>query len=134
MIKKIGRGSYSEVYLVRKKNTMDLFAMKVIEFEDMNEEKMDTFRKEQKIYKSIMGEFNVKLYFSFREENLYFFILDFGCGGNFRTLLEKEVYLEEGWAKTYLANLVLAIESIHALGIIHRDLKPVLKALPRITS
>lgn len=43
------------MYLVRKKNTLDLFAMKVIEFEDMNEEKMDTFRKEQKIYKSIEG-------------------------------------------------------------------------------
>lgn len=92
----------------------------------MNEEKIDTFKKEQKVYKSISGEFNVKLYYSFREENLYFFILDFGCGGNFRKLLQDEVYLEEKYARTYLANLVLAIESIHVQDIIHRDLKPVL--------
>ena len=37
VIKKLGRGSYSEVYLVRKKNTRDLFAMKVMEIEDLNE-------------------------------------------------------------------------------------------------
>jgi hypothetical protein len=48
---------------------------------------MEAFKKEQKIYKSINGNFNVKLYYSFREENLYFLILDFGPGGNFRTLL-----------------------------------------------
>ena len=49
---------------------------------------MKAFKKEQKIYRSINGEYNVKLYYSFREENLYFFILDFGCGGTLNSLLE----------------------------------------------
>ena len=72
---------------MRKKNTRDLFAMKVMEIEDLNEERMQAFRKEQKIYRSISGLFNVKLYYSFREDNLYCFVLDFGAGGTLRRLL-----------------------------------------------
>ena len=48
---------------------------------------MQAFRKEQKIYRSISGPFNVKLYYSFREDNLYCFVLDFGAGGTLRRLL-----------------------------------------------
>lgn len=83
------------------------------------------FKKEQKIYRSISGSFNVKLYYSFREDNLYFFMLDYGRGGTLRQLLEEEVYFEERYAKTYLANLVLAVQMLHSIDIIHRDLKPV---------
>lgn len=86
---------------------------------------MRAFKQEQKIYKSITGGFNVKLYYSFSLNNLYFLILDYGCGGSFRQLLQKECYLEEQYAKTYLANLILAVRSIHRMGIVHRDLKPV---------
>jgi serine/threonine protein kinase len=86
---------------------------------------MQAFRREQKIYRSIGGRYNVKLYYSFQEDGLYFFILDFGCGGTLRELLQQEVYLEERFAKVYLANLVLAVESLHAMDIIHSDLKPV---------
>lgn len=63
--------------------------MKVIEIEDLNEERLLAFKKEQKIYRSISGTFNVKLYYSFREDNLYFFVLDYGRGGTLRKLLEE---------------------------------------------
>lgn len=48
---------------------------------------MHAFKQEQKIYKSITGNFNVKLYYSFGVSNLYFLILDYGCGGSLRELL-----------------------------------------------
>jgi serine/threonine protein kinase len=86
---------------------------------------MHAFKQEQKIYKSITGNFNVKLYYSFGVSNLYFLILDYGCGGSLRELLQREVYLEEKYVKSYIANLILAVHSIHRLEIIHRDLKPV---------
>jgi serine/threonine protein kinase len=63
--------------------------MKVIEIECFNQERIRAFKQEQKIYKSITGGFNVKLYYSFSVNNLYFLILDYGCGGSFRQLLEK---------------------------------------------
>lgn len=63
--------------------------MKVIEIECFNQERVRAFKQEQKIYKSITGGYNVKLYYSFSVNNLYFLILDYGCGGSLRTLLEN---------------------------------------------
>ena len=58
--------------------------MKVIEIEYFNQDRIRAFKQEQKIYKSITGGFNVKLYYSFSVNNLYFLILDYGVGGSFR--------------------------------------------------
>lgn len=58
--------------------------MKVIEIESFNQDRIRAFKQEQKIYKSITGGFNVKLYYSFSVNNLYFLILDYGVGGSFR--------------------------------------------------
>jgi serine/threonine protein kinase len=94
---------------------------------------MRAFKQEQRIYKSITG-FNVKLYYSFSLNNLYFLILDYGCGGSLRQLLQNECYLEEQHAKLYVANLIMAVKSIHRMGIVHRDLKPVSDHPLRTTS
>ena len=66
--------------------------MKVIEIEHLNKDRIHAFKQEQKIYKSITGGFNVKLYYSFGKANLYFLILDYGCGGSFKQLLEKPIW------------------------------------------
>ena len=39
-------------------------------------------------------------------------------------LLIKEGIFEHELAQFYIAELVLAIESVHAMGFIHRDIKP----------
>jgi serine/threonine protein kinase len=39
-------------------------------------------------------------------------------------LLMKEDTFSEEAAKFYMAELILAVQSVHALGYIHRDLKP----------
>jgi serine/threonine protein kinase len=46
------------------------------------------------------------------------------AGGDLASLLDREVYLSENLAKFYIAEIVLALENLHALNIIHRDLKP----------
>lgn len=53
--------------------------------------------------------------------------MEYMKGGDFAQLLKEEVYLEEGRARHYIAEIVLAIEHLHSFGIIHRDLKPVLR-------
>jgi len=45
-------------------------------------------------------------------------------GGDFSLVLSYYGRLDESIAKFYLAELLLAIESLHKKGIIHRDLKP----------
>ena len=89
VLTKLGKGAFSDVYLVRKKKTKDLFAMKVLETGNLSEDTLAAFKKEMRVYRSIEGGYNVKLYYSFAEGDLYCFILDFASGGNFRTLLDR---------------------------------------------
>lgn len=45
-------------------------------------------------------------------------------GGDLMGLLMKEDIFPEMATRHYIAELVMAIASVHALGYIHRDLKP----------
>lgn len=45
-------------------------------------------------------------------------------GGDFSNILSLYCALDEDVAKFYIAEIVLAIESLHSKNIIHRDLKP----------
>ena len=51
--------------------------------------------------------------------------MDYYCGGDLLTLLSKfEDRLPEEMAKFYIAEMILAIDSIHKLRYVHRDIKP----------
>ena len=50
--------------------------------------------------------------------------MDFMPGGDFKKVLNDEVYLEDNVASFYIAEIILAIEHLHKEEIIHRDLKP----------
>lgn len=54
-----------------------------------------------------------------------YLVMDYYCGGDLLTLLSKfEDRLPEDMARFYIAEMVLAINSIHALHYVHRDIKP----------
>ena len=52
--------------------------------------------------------------------------MDYYCGGDLLTLLSKYdgEGLPEEMARFYIAEMVLAIHSLHALHYVHRDIKP----------
>jgi len=51
--------------------------------------------------------------------------MDYYCGGDLLTLLSKfEDRLPEDMARFYMAEMVLAVSSIHQLRYVHRDIKP----------
>ena len=51
--------------------------------------------------------------------------MDYYVGGDLLTLLSKfEDRIPEEMAKFYIAEMVLAIHSIHELSYVHRDIKP----------
>lgn len=50
--------------------------------------------------------------------------MEYMAGGDLMTLLMKKDILTEEEAKFYIAELILAVDSIHKMNYIHRDLKP----------
>lgn len=57
--------------------------------------------------------------------NFQYLVMDYYCGGDLLTLLSKfEDRLPEEMAKFYIAEMILAINSIHQLRYVHRDIKP----------
>jgi serine/threonine protein kinase len=51
-------------------------------------------------------------------------ILEYLPGRELIRLIRKSIFMSEEDTKFYVAEIVLAVESLHQLGILYRDLKP----------
>jgi len=51
-------------------------------------------------------------------------ILEYLPGGELLKLIRKAVFMSEEDTRFYLAEIVIAVESLHNKGIVYRDLKP----------
>ena len=124
-ITKLGVGAFGEVHLVQKKDVMQLYAMKTLR-------KMDVYKRNQvahvKAERDILAEADnewvVKLYYSFQDRDNLYFVMDYIPGGDLMGLLIRKEIFDQSLARFYIAELVLAIESVHRMGFIHRDIKP----------
>ncbi len=81
-------------------------------------------RTEREILTSAKIPWIVNLRYSFQDENFLYLVMDFLPGGDFMSLLMSKNILTENESKFYIAELILAVESVHKLNCIHRDLKP----------
>jgi serine/threonine kinase 38 len=50
--------------------------------------------------------------------------MNYLAGGDLMTLLMKRDILSESESRFYIAEIILAVDSIHKANYIHRDLKP----------
>jgi serine/threonine protein kinase len=121
----LGKGAFGKVYLVSRRNTTDIYAMKIIRFSDkVSETVIKSLQNEISIMNVLEGEFLVQAYFSFVQRQSLCIVMEYLYGGDFRNLLENEGRLSEQVARWYTAQLVIALSQLHSMGIIHRDLKP----------
>ncbi|XP_041430945.1 serine/threonine-protein kinase MRCK beta-like isoform X7 [Xenopus laevis] len=126
IIKVIGRGAFGEVAVVRLKNTERIYAMKILnKWEMLKRAETACFREERNVLVNGDCQWITTLYYAFQDENYLYLVMDYYVGGDLLTLLSKfEDRLPEDMARFYLAEMVLAIHSIHQLHYVHRDIKP----------
>lgn len=77
-------------------------------------------RAERNLLAEVASHFIVKLYYSFQDAEYLYLIMEYLPGGDMMTLLIREDTLSENVAKFYIAQSILAIESIHKHNYIHR--------------
>jgi serine/threonine protein kinase len=66
----------------------------------------------------------VKLHYSFQDDKNLYLVMEFLPGGDYMTILMKYDILTEEQTRFYIAEVALAIHSVHELNYVHRDLKP----------
>jgi ankyrin repeat protein len=121
----VGKGSFGEVYLVEKRNTKILYAMKVLSKDKIMAQNLIKYAMTERNVLSITNHpFIVKLNFSFQTSDKLFLILDYCPGGDLAEHLARENRFSEQRAKIYLCEIILALEDLHKRDIIFRDLKP----------
>jgi len=121
----IGRGAFGEVHVCREIKTGKIVAIKKIK-KDLLVKKNQIIhvRNEQLFMSKVKSPWIVELRASFQEDDFLYLVMEFLPGGDFMNLLIEKDKLTEEEAKFYIAELILAVESIHKLECIHRDIKP----------
>jgi serine/threonine protein kinase len=66
----------------------------------------------------------VTLHYSFQDQRNLYMVMEYLPGGDLMGLLMKEDTFTEAATKFYVAELIMAVSTVHSLGYIHRDLKP----------
>ncbi|PON39420.1 Rho-associated protein kinase [Parasponia andersonii] len=121
----IGRGAFGEVRLCQEKKSGNIYAMKKLKKSEMlSRGQVEHVRAERNLLAEVGSHCIVKLYYSFQDAEYLYLIMEYLPGGDIMTLLIREETLTETVARFYIAQSVLAIESIHKHNYIHRDIKP----------
>ncbi|XP_074978732.1 myotonin-protein kinase isoform X7 [Caretta caretta] len=126
ILKVIGRGAFSEVAVVKMKRTSQVYAMKIMNKWDMLKRgEVSCFREERDVLVNGDKRWITQLHFAFQDENYLYLVMEYYVGGDLLTLLSKfGDCIPLDMARFYLAEMVMAIDSIHRLGYVHRDIKP----------
>ncbi|OIT08376.1 PREDICTED: serine/threonine-protein kinase tricorner-like [Nicotiana attenuata] len=121
----IGKGAFGEVRVCREKTTGHVYAMKKLKKSEMlRRGQVEHVKAERNLLAEVDSNCIVKLYCSFQDDEFLYLIMEYLPGGDMMTLLMRKDTLTEDEARFYVAETVLAIESIHVHNYIHRDIKP----------
>ena len=127
IIKELGKGTYGVVYKAKKNNDNNIYVIKQISLEGLNQSQKNEVKLESKILKSIQSKYVVKYYESFEEDNKLNIVMEFCECGDLNEFIEMQKkskhLLKEDIIWKFFIKITLGLADIHKLKILHRDLK-----------
>ncbi|XP_030275431.1 calcium/calmodulin-dependent protein kinase IGa [Sparus aurata] len=118
---KMGSGSFSEVFMVREKNTGQLYALKCLKKKHLAHTNLEN---EINVLRRIKHENVVGLEDFYESRTHYYLVMQLVSGGElFDRILDKGVYTERD-ASMVIKQVLQAVSYLHENSIVHRDLKP----------
>lgn len=128
VLRLVGKGTFGQVYQVRKKDTKRIYAMKILSKKVIVQKKeiAHTIGERDILVRTALADSNfiVGLKFSFQTPADLYLVTDYMSGGELFWHLQKEGRFSEERAKFYIAELIIALEHLHDNDIVYRDLKP----------
>nr|GMD54453.1 3-phosphoinositide-dependent protein kinase 2-like [Ipomoea batatas] len=120
-----GVGSYSKVVRARKKDTGNVYALKIMDKKFITKENKTAYVKLERIVLDQLDHPGiVRLYFTFQDTFSLYMALESCEGGELFDQITRKGRLPEDEARFYTAEVVDSLEYIHSMGLIHRDIKP----------
>uniref|UniRef100_A0A5F9D3Y5 Citron Rho-interacting kinase n=1 Tax=Oryctolagus cuniculus TaxID=9986 RepID=A0A5F9D3Y5_RABIT len=122
----VGCGHFAEVQVVRERATGDIYAMKVMKKKALlAQEQVSFFEEERNILSRSTSPWIPQLQYAFQDKDNLYLVMEYQPGGDLLSLLNRyEDQLDENMIQFYLAELILAVHSVHQMGYVHRDIKP----------
>jgi calcium/calmodulin-dependent protein kinase I len=120
----LGSGAFSVVKSAQHKITKEIFAVKILDKYEDDDEQTQKFKQEIAIISSLHHENIVRFYELDSDNENYYVIMELVGGGElFDYIIEKKI-IPEMEAVCIVAQVLKAVEYMHSNGIAHRDLKP----------
>ena len=129
IISKLGDGSYSTVYKVKRKIDGEIYALKKVKLMNLSEKEKLNSLNEVRILASIKSNFVISYKEAFFDEkdNTLGIIMEYADNGDlYQKILEykkKKIYIEEDEIWKIFIQIVKGLKSLHDLKILHRDIK-----------
>ncbi|XP_014668745.1 PREDICTED: serine/threonine-protein kinase MRCK alpha-like [Priapulus caudatus] len=126
LIKVIGKGAFGEVSVVKEKVTGKVYAMKTLnKWYMLKRADAACYKEERDVLVFGNRQWITRLHFAFQDASNLYFVMDYYNGGDLLTVMSKfDDKMPEDLTRFYIAEMLLAVQSVHQLGYIHRDVKP----------
>ena len=128
----LGRGAYGRVARAIRKDTGEVFAIKIVEKLHLQKVRVIQEGKTSQalIEKNILAKLRnhpgtVRLFFTFQDPDNLYFVIEFCPHGDFLSLINSfQGKMPLHLIKFYTAELIHILQLMFNLGVVHRDLKP----------
>lgn len=127
LLRHLGSGNLGRVFLCRlRDNDHANFALKVIDRDSLTSKKICHVETEAQILSTLDHPFLPTLYAHLQVSHYTCLLIDYCPNGDLHNLLHKQpgYRLPVASVKFYAAQVLVALEYLHAKGIVYRDLKP----------
>lgn len=123
LLKKLGAGGFSKVYLSRHRKNDNLYAIKIINrIDKKNRDITKTILREIEIMNNIKHTNIVRLYEYFISDKKIYLVMEYVNGKDLTKYFDRELPPER-IARVLIRQIVHAIKYCHDNKIIHRDIK-----------